>query len=323
MERPAPAGSSWVSAPVSGGARATSDVRVATGTGDRPCEDEDQGVRRDGCPQGHGDDNTVMIAVLPEGGREPTLVKRLSHDPRRLRRMLHRAGELVTIRVPTEREERVRDLVRCRGTLQREILKSRHYILKFLAHRGVVYREGKNWTGRHWAWLDRSSLMRCWRPRPGPLRGVPRTPGLQAGPSRRAGPPDRGAGIGANLKRTGRSLVLPEGDLDASSDGAGDRDRGLPAVRTSGQTDGLRRAGAERALERRDSSPGVDREGGQQPGPACAGACGVVLPLPASSRGGAEATPRGPAAGCGHPQLEGRQRRPRPPRPPPSPSRPP
>ena len=159
--------------------------------------------------------DTVTIAVLPEGAREPTLVKRMSHDPRGLRRMLnrlarehevracyeasgagyvlerkirawghaceivapsliprrpgerrkhdrkdaeelarlYRAGELVTIRVPTEREERVRDLVRCRGTFQREILKSRHYILKFLARRGLVYREGKNWTGRHWAWL--------------------------------------------------------------------------------------------------------------------------------------------------------------------------
>ena len=42
---------------------------------------------------------------------------------------LYRAGELVTIRVPTEREERVRDVVRCRGVFQREILKSRHYIL--------------------------------------------------------------------------------------------------------------------------------------------------------------------------------------------------
>ena len=34
--------------------------------------------------------DTVMIAVLPEGAREPTLVKRLSHEPRRLRRMLDR-----------------------------------------------------------------------------------------------------------------------------------------------------------------------------------------------------------------------------------------
>ncbi len=66
---------------------------------------------------------------------------------------LYRAGELVTIRVPTEREERVRDLVRCREAFQREALKSRHYILKFLARRGLVYREGHNWTGKHFAWL--------------------------------------------------------------------------------------------------------------------------------------------------------------------------
>ena len=42
------------------------------------------------------------------------------------------------IRIPTESEERVRDLVRCRETFQREILKSRHYLLKFLARRGCV-----------------------------------------------------------------------------------------------------------------------------------------------------------------------------------------
>ncbi len=52
---------------------------------------------------------------------------------------LYRAGELVVIRVPSEAEERVRDLVRCRETFQREILKSRHYVLKFLRRRGFVY----------------------------------------------------------------------------------------------------------------------------------------------------------------------------------------
>ena len=34
--------------------------------------------------------DSVMIAVLPEGVREPTVVKRLSHDPRGIRRMLDR-----------------------------------------------------------------------------------------------------------------------------------------------------------------------------------------------------------------------------------------
>ena len=50
---------------------------------------------------------------------------------------LYRAGELVTIRIPSAAEERVRDLVRCRQCFQREILRSRHYVTKFLARRGL------------------------------------------------------------------------------------------------------------------------------------------------------------------------------------------
>jgi transposase len=66
---------------------------------------------------------------------------------------LHRAGELVVVRIPSEAEERVRDVVRCRETFQREVLKSRHYILKFLARRGFVFREGTNWCTPHLKWL--------------------------------------------------------------------------------------------------------------------------------------------------------------------------
>ena len=67
---------------------------------------------------------------------------------------LYRAGELTAVRIPSEAEERVRDVVRCRETFQREILKSRHYILKFLARRGVVFREGTNWCTPHLRWLE-------------------------------------------------------------------------------------------------------------------------------------------------------------------------
>ena len=67
---------------------------------------------------------------------------------------LYRAGELTAVRIPTEAEERVRDVVRCRETFQREILKSRHYILKFLARRGFVFREGTNWCTPHLRWLQ-------------------------------------------------------------------------------------------------------------------------------------------------------------------------
>jgi transposase len=67
---------------------------------------------------------------------------------------LYRAGELIAVRIPSEAEERVRDVVRCRETFQREILKSRHYILKFLARRGFIYRDGTNWCTPHLRWLE-------------------------------------------------------------------------------------------------------------------------------------------------------------------------
>jgi transposase len=66
---------------------------------------------------------------------------------------LYRAGELTPVRIPTEAEERVRDVVRCRETFQRAILKSRHYILKFLARRGLVFRDGTHWCTPHLRWL--------------------------------------------------------------------------------------------------------------------------------------------------------------------------
>jgi len=48
----------------------------------------------------------------------------------------------------------VRDLVRCRATFQRELLRARHYVLKFLTRRGLRYHGGKcHWTRVHHAWL--------------------------------------------------------------------------------------------------------------------------------------------------------------------------
>jgi len=64
-----------------------------------------------------------------------------------------RDDRLVLIHVPTEEDERIRDLVRCRETFQREIIKSRHYILKFMRRRGFIFREGDHWTLRHMNWI--------------------------------------------------------------------------------------------------------------------------------------------------------------------------
>ena len=86
--------------------------------------------------------------------------ERRKHDRRDAIQLarLYRAGELVTIRIPTPAEERVRDLVRCRQCFQREILRSRHYVLKFLRRRGFIYREGSHWGRKHRCWLE--SLLR-------------------------------------------------------------------------------------------------------------------------------------------------------------------
>jgi transposase len=66
---------------------------------------------------------------------------------------LHRADELTFIHIPTEQEESVRSLVRCRETISKEIRQSKHYILKFLQLRGFSYNEGENWTEKHWRYL--------------------------------------------------------------------------------------------------------------------------------------------------------------------------
>ena len=93
----------------------------------------------------------IAPSLIPK--RSGVQRKHDKHDATELAR-LDRAGELTTVRIPRESDERVRDVVRCRATFQREILKSRHYILKFLARRGFVFREGTHWCTPHLKWLQ-------------------------------------------------------------------------------------------------------------------------------------------------------------------------
>src|SRR2546428_277280 len=59
---------------------------------------------------------------------------------------LFRAGELTAIHVLDESEEAVRDLVRCRDDIRRDVLRWRHRVLKLLARHGRAYLTGKNWS---------------------------------------------------------------------------------------------------------------------------------------------------------------------------------
>lgn len=95
--------------------------------------------------------DVIAPSLIPK--RPGVQRKHDKYDAAQLAR-LYRSGELTAVRIPSEAEERVRDVVRCREAFQREILKSRHYILKFLARRGFIYREGTNWCTPHLRWLQ-------------------------------------------------------------------------------------------------------------------------------------------------------------------------
>jgi transposase len=121
-------------------------------------------------------------------------VKTDRRDCRRLAR-LHRAGELVAIRIPTRAEEAVRDLCRTRGDMVEDRTWARHRLSKFLLRHGQVWRDGKAWTLAHERWLltqrfTEPALGDHLRPRPGgaatPRRaagGDPGRPGRLAGPT--------------------------------------------------------------------------------------------------------------------------------------------
>jgi transposase len=92
-------------------------------------------------------------------------VKTDKRDCRRLAR-LHRAGELVAIRIPTLQEEAVRDLCRTRADMVADRTRARHRLSKFLMRHGRVWRGGATaWTQAHERWLGPSSSV---SPRSGP-----------------------------------------------------------------------------------------------------------------------------------------------------------
>ena len=79
-------------------------------------------------------------------------VKTDRRDCRRLAR-LHRAGELVAIRIPAPAEEAVRDLCRARADMVEDRTRARHRLSKFLLRHGRVFGGAQAWTLAHDQWL--------------------------------------------------------------------------------------------------------------------------------------------------------------------------
>ena len=78
-------------------------------------------------------------------------VKTDRRDAKRLVR-LFAAGELSFAFVPSEADERFRDLVRCIEDARKDLMRSRHRLSKFLLRRGRRF-PCKAWTQPHEKWL--------------------------------------------------------------------------------------------------------------------------------------------------------------------------
>lgn len=94
--------------------------------------------------------SVIAPALTPR--RPGQRVKTDRRDAAKLVR-LFRAGELTAIHVLDEDEEAVRDLVRCRDDVRRDVLRWRHRVLKLLARHGRLYLAGRNWSQAHWRWI--------------------------------------------------------------------------------------------------------------------------------------------------------------------------
>lgn len=95
--------------------------------------------------------DVVAPTLIPRRAGRRVKTDRL--DARNLVR-LHRAGELTAIRVPTEQEEALRDLVRVREDLKDDRRKTQHRVKSFLLRQGRRYPgKGRGWTGKYETWV--------------------------------------------------------------------------------------------------------------------------------------------------------------------------
>lgn len=79
-------------------------------------------------------------------------IKTNRRDAKKLASYL-RSGELTEVHPPTEDEEAVRDLCRCRESARGDLTRARQRMSKLLLRKGVHYPGKASWTQKHRVWL--------------------------------------------------------------------------------------------------------------------------------------------------------------------------
>jgi len=117
-------------------------------------------------PTGYGlyrdliDRGYVCSVVAP--AKTPTIssdrVKTDKRDALKLAQFLA-TGHLTAIRVPTPREEALRDLVRAREDLKIKETNTKRQLQSLMLRRGRIFTEGKSsWTKKHMEWLEKQQF---------------------------------------------------------------------------------------------------------------------------------------------------------------------
>src|SRR5207237_2154057 len=94
--------------------------------------------------------DVIAPALIPR--RVGNRVKTDRRDAAQLA-VLYRAGALTAIHIPTDHEEAVRDLLRCREDICTDLLRAKHRLSKFLLRHGRRCPDGRAWSKRYFAWL--------------------------------------------------------------------------------------------------------------------------------------------------------------------------
>ena len=183
---------------------------------------------------------------------------------------LHSSGDLTAVWVPDKEQEGIRDLSRAREDMMQMQTKARQRLGAFLLRHGKIFQGKSRWTQAHWRWMEEITFETA-------MQHIVLQEYIEAAKDleRRVQCLEgqiRLAMTGWNLEPVVKALMALRGvgmlTAVATIAELGDPER----------ADGLLRFGAQRALQRRQQTPGRDHQNGQQPRSPHAG--GVCLELP-------------------------------------------